>query len=105
MFGELTGELKLFQLWQVDDDFSELNLLMKISGNQGKEWHQAYVQLRKVNSSYQLVFEATLGVGYFHSIALDKFSLSQDKTNCQLLKASIEAKYQAVDHGRYLKYK
>ena len=105
MFGETIGYLKLFQLLQNDDHLSDQNLLLKISGDQGKNWHQAYVKLKKVNSSYQLVFQANQEVDSLSSVALDKFSLCQDETNCQLLKEAIEAKYTAVDHSKYLSTK
>ena len=101
MFGKTIGDQKLFQLLQNDDYLSDQNLLLKISGDQGQNWHQAYVKLNEVNSRYQLVFQANQEVSSLSSVALDKFSLSQDETNCQLLKEAIRAKYTVVDHSKY----
>ena len=100
MNGASMGKLELYQVRENDELLSMDKLLLEISGNQGVEWHQAYVSLRQFNDSYQLVFQATRGSSYLSDIALDKFSLSQDIANCQLLKEIIEDKYMPVQRGK-----
>ena len=93
------GKLELYQVLENDELLTKDKLLLSIPGNQGFQWHQAYVRLRQMNASYQLVFQATHGSGYLSGIALDKFSLSQDKTNCQLLKEIIHERNKPVEQG------
>ena len=100
LFGATTGTLRLFQVPENDELLLDDNLIQRISGNQGSEWHQAYVNIRQLNQSYQLVFQALRGSSNASEMALDKFSLSQDKTNCRILKESIENKYLPANQGK-----
>ena len=99
MNGLTMGRLNLYQVSENDEVLTTEKLLLTITGNQGTDWHQGYVDLRQCNCTYQLVFQAVKGTSYLSDIALDKFSLSQDPTNCKLLKENIEAKYQPVTQG------
>ncbi|XP_046559779.1 MAM and LDL-receptor class A domain-containing protein 1-like [Haliotis rubra] len=52
--------------------------LWHLSGNQGNSWKMAKVSLNTVasNTSYQIVFEGTVGAGYEGDIAIDDFSVT-----------------------------
>ena len=99
MNGVSVGKLKLYQVLENDEILTKEKLLVTITGNQGTEWHQAYIRIRPLNSSYQLVFQATRGPSYLGDIALDKFSFCQDMTNCKLLKEKIEENYIPLKKG------
>ena len=90
IYGDIKGRLELFQVPEnVDELLSDDKQLLRLSGNQGNKWHQGYVDLKQLNSNYQLVFLGIHGSSHLGSIGLDKFSLSQDKTNCKILRESI----------------
>ena len=63
------------------DDLDE-RILGTITGNYGEEWLEFLLDLKEVQTSFQLFLEAVIGPSYLGDIAVDDIQLL-DKEKCE----------------------
>lgn len=76
MFGTDMGTLHV----DITDGSSWTNDIWTLSGEQGDEWYDTYIDISSFSDSVQIRFRGVTGTGFYSDIAIDDFSIDEMPT-------------------------
>jgi len=69
MFGSQMGHLSVES--EICNSTAPNNIHLRLSGNQGQDWHMAQIQIPDIQSNHRVVIKGTRGAGIYGDMAID----------------------------------
>uniref|UniRef100_A0A4W3HYC3 Metalloendopeptidase n=1 Tax=Callorhinchus milii TaxID=7868 RepID=A0A4W3HYC3_CALMI len=75
MYGKHMGSLNVYSKYESAADWFRL---WSTTGNQGRKWHRAQIDIRENQETFQVIIEGVLGLSYQSDIAIDDVQIYTD---------------------------